>query len=132
MITDSFAISLDGLEYQRLTVDTVAMNIANSTKTFSNTMDVYKPRDVVASTNGQMDVNGIDGITVSERNVEPKRIYDPSHPYANEDGYILKPAVDSVEEMVSLMTAVRAYQANIQALEASKKIIQWTIDMSAK
>ncbi|MFA0810750.1 flagellar basal body rod protein FlgC [Microbulbifer epialgicus] len=132
MITDSFAISLDGLEYQRLTVDTVAMNIANSTKTFSNTMDVYKPRDVVASTNGQMDANGIDGITVSERNVEPKRIYDPSHPYANEDGYILKPAVDSVEEIVSLMTAVRAYQANIQALEASKKIIQWTIDMSAK
>ncbi|WP_444906280.1 flagellar basal body rod protein FlgC [Microbulbifer sp. SSSA008] len=132
MITDSFAISLDGLEYQRLTVDTVAMNIANSTKTFSNTMDVYKPRDVVASTNGQMDANGIDGITVSERNVEPKRIYDPSHPYANEEGYILKPAVDSVEEMVSLMTAVRAYQANIQALEASKKIIQWTIDMSAK
>ncbi|WP_299581616.1 flagellar basal body rod protein FlgC [uncultured Microbulbifer sp.] len=132
MATDSFAISLSGLELQRLTVDTIAKNIANSTKTFSNIKDVYKPLEVIASNNSNIHMNGIENISITERSIDPKRVYDPTHPYADDDGFIYKPAVDSVEEMVSLMSAVRSYQANIQALEASKKIIQWTIDMSSK
>lgn len=57
---------------------------------------------------------------VAEDN-EPFRLeFDPGHPDANEDGYVLKPNVNIVEEMVDMITATRAYQANAVAIEAAK------------
>ncbi|MDD3593702.1 MAG: flagellar basal body rod protein FlgC [Candidatus Gastranaerophilales bacterium] len=66
------------------------------------------------------------GVTVSqiEDDKQPfKTVYDPSHPDANEDGFVQVPNINIVNEMVDMMVANRAYEANIASIEASKSMI---------
>ncbi|MEX2964309.1 flagellar basal body rod protein FlgC [Microbulbifer sp. TYP-18] len=130
MSVSVFDISLSGLELQRLKSDVVALNISNSSTVARSAAEVYRPIEVLATAGNYSD--GIGSISTVERNVEPHRIHDPSHPFADDKGFVYKPAVDSVREMINLMTATRSYQANIQVLEASKKLIQWAIESGAK
>jgi flagellar basal-body rod protein FlgC len=61
---------------------------------------------------------------------DPFRLeYDPSHPDANEDGYVLKPNVNIVEEMVDMISATRAYQANAVAFEAAKDMFLVSLEI---
>ena len=131
MSADTFSISLSGLELQRMKADAVAMNIANSSNIYRTASDVYKPLEVVSEMGSKSSVDGVVNAQTIERDVDAQRIYDPSHPYADENGFVFQAPVDTVQEMVSLMTSLRAYQANVQALEASKKIIQWAIESGA-
>ena len=132
MSMDSFSISLSGLDFERARADAVSRNIANSSNVYRSVTEVYKPIEVVSSAGPLRSVSGVVKPSVMERGDEPQRIYDPSHPYADVNGFVLRAPIDAVQEMVNLMTAVRAYQANVQALEASKKMIQWSIEMGAK
>ena len=63
------------------------------------------------------------------RDIAPKMIYDPVHPDANEDGYVAMPNINIVEEMVDLMTASRAYEANITVMDASKTMMRRALDI---
>ncbi len=56
-------------------------------------------------------------------------VYDPNHPDANEDGYVAYPDINPVEEMVDLMTATRAYEANIAAMDAFKSMIERALEI---
>ena len=58
-----------------------------------------------------------------------KLIYDPSHPDANGDGYVLMPDVNVIEEMVNMVSASRAYEANVNALSLAKQIAMKTLDL---
>ena len=61
---------------------------------------------------------------VNEDNTEAKMIYDPTHPDANEDGYVAMPNINIVSEMVDMMSASRSYEANVTALNAAKGMIK--------
>jgi flagellar basal-body rod protein FlgC len=56
-------------------------------------------------------------------------VYEPGHPDANADGYVEYPNVNAVEEMVNMITASRAYEANISSVEAIKKMARSAIDL---
>ena len=56
-------------------------------------------------------------------------VYYPNHPVADEDGYVMMPNVNSAEEMVDLMAATRAYEANITALNIAKSMAMKALDI---
>jgi flagellar basal-body rod protein FlgC len=58
-----------------------------------------------------------------------KRVYDPGHPDADADGYVSMPNVDTVTEMVDLIGAQRAYEANVTAMQAAKQMFSRTLDL---
>ncbi|WP_444925656.1 flagellar basal body rod protein FlgC [Microbulbifer sp. ANSA003] len=132
MSLDSFSINLSGLNYHRQKIDSVASNIANANVVAKNKSEAYKAIDVVAYSSPESITKGVENISVIEKNLEAGKVYSPSHPFADADGYIYRANVDIAEEMVELMTSIRSYQANIQALEASKKLIQLSIDMGKR
>lgn len=67
------------------------------------------------------------GVRTSAR--EPKKIYDPHHPDADAAGYVAYPDINTLEEMVDLLSAVRSYEANLAALNATKTMIRRLLEV---
>ena len=64
-----------------------------------------------------------------DRTSSPKMVYDPTHPDANEDGYVAYPNIDVITEMVNMITASRIYEANVTAINAAKGIIRKSLEI---
>ncbi|HHV16709.1 MAG TPA: flagellar basal body rod protein FlgC, partial [Gelria sp.] len=67
--------------------------------------------------------------SVSENEQPFRRVYDPSHPDADEEGYVNYPNVNIVEEMINMISATRAYEANAKVIEASKSMAMRALDI---
>ena len=130
-----FAISASALTAERLRMDVIANNIANANTTRTQEGGPYQRMRVVfaprydssqefAPLLSTMTREGVPlGVRVTEIQKDPsppRMVFDPSHPDANADGYVAYPNVNVVNEMVDLMSASRAYEANVTALNASK------------
>ena len=141
MFLQSLNISGSGLTAQRLRMDVISENLANMDTTRTQDGGPYRRKMVVFNSMNESntlfnkmlysninEINKTDsvrGVEVSEiiEDEEPfKLVYNPTHPDANEDGYVEMPNVDSLKETVDMMEAVRAYQANITALNAIKQM----------
>lgn len=126
-------ISGSALSAQRQRAEVVASNLANAETTATPGGGPYRRQQVVF---GSKSVDGFHGAlrSAAARGVEVKRVvadpsdpvtrFDPSHPDADEKGYVSYPAIDPIEEMVDLLSASRAYQLNASAVEATKNMIQ--------
>ncbi len=138
----SIETSASGLTAERFRLDLIASNLANAETTRTGTGGPYRrkvalfaPRearysfqDVLASkmsTIGQ----GVRVVGVEEDNSPFKRTYMPGHPDADSEGYVTYPNVDVVTEMVDMMTATRAYEANVTAIEAAKSMAQKALEL---
>ncbi len=140
----SFDINASGLTAQRFRMDTIAENLANqnTTRTAEGGPYVRKVVKFEEKTFSLKDITGQDftstlhkaakkyrgaGVKVTgvyKDNVnDMKMVYDPSHPDADENGYVTYPNVDVVTEMTNLIDASRAYEANATAFEASKALV---------
>ncbi len=131
---DTFSISSSGLTAERLRLDTIASNIANSTTTRTEDGGPYKRKIAVFKENLQREINALSGqnktvskgvkvdAIVFDDTTSFKTVYDPSHPDANEEGYVQMPNVDILNEMVDMIAATRAYEANVTALNAGKSM----------
>lgn len=128
-------ISASGMTAQRLRTDIISQNIANVNTTRDENGQPYKRRTVVFEekpSNGFSDYlsvasgsigNGVKVSEIVEDNVTPMTmVYDPSHPDADEDGYVHYPNVNTVTEMTNMIDASRAYEANITAFNATKSM----------
>jgi flagellar basal-body rod protein FlgC len=73
--------------------------------------------------------SGVETIEIREEPVEPRLVYDPAHPDAREDGYVVLPDINVVTEMVDMIAASRAYEANVTAMNASKDMIMRALDI---
>jgi flagellar basal-body rod protein FlgC len=62
-------------------------------------------------------------------NADPDRIYDPNHPDADEFGYVAMPKIDTIVEMVDMISASRAYEANVQAISAAKDMARKALEI---
>lgn len=126
-------ISASGMTAQRLRTDIISQNIANVSTTRDENGQPYKRRTVVFeekpsnSFNDYLSVasssigNGVKVSAIVEDNTTPMTmVYDPSHPDADEDGYVYYPNVNTVTEMTNMIDASRAYEANITAFNATK------------
>jgi len=125
----SLDISTSALVAQRIRMDTIAGNIANSeaTRRADGRPGPYKRRFVVFETG---DGRGGPGVHVSRIEEDPsagERFYQPDHPDAIKSGpragYVECPNVDPVTEMANAMLASRAYEANITAMDATKSML---------
>jgi flagellar basal-body rod protein FlgC len=127
---------------QRQRAEILVENIANADTTRTAEGGPYRRRDVVfQSASVTSPFSGLlqsqfetqsNGVRVSDVVVdqgEPDRRYLPGHPDADKDGYVAFPRVNPAEDMVDLLGASRAYQANVSAISAVKEMIQRSIDL---
>ena len=127
-VTDIFSISSSALEAHRKRMNTIASNLANIHTTRTEEGGPYKRKDVIFSPSPMEGTDGevASGVEVSGIYVDPSPpnvIYEPGHPDADENGFVAMPAINSIEEMVNMMTAVRAYEANVTVFNISKSMI---------
>ncbi|MCC6764880.1 MAG: flagellar basal body rod protein FlgC [Deltaproteobacteria bacterium] len=129
----TLAISSSALQAQRLRMDVIAANLANAQSTRTPEGGPYKRRDVVleAMPGGTFDdvLGAQPGGAVRVARVEsddapPRVVFDPGHPDADAKGYVAYPNVNPITEMVDLMTATRAYEANVAAVNATKRVLE--------
>lgn len=127
-------ISASGLFAQRVRLDVIANNIANAETTRTEDGGPYKRQQVLFSA----EMKAAQGLTSGEGvRVEgvvddprpPRMIHQPGHPDANPEGYVAMPNVNMVEEMVDMISATRAYEANITALNAAKSMIAAALEL---
>lgn len=137
-------VSASGLTAQRLRMDTISENIANVNTTRDQHGNVYRRKTVVFaekkdfSFNDALSLTSASGLrssgvkvteVIEDTSEDLKMVYDPSHPDANEDGYVSYPNVNTVTEMTNLIDASRAYEANVTAFNATKSMLQQTLQM---
>lgn len=124
----SMDILASGLHAERVRMNTSASNLANAQTTRTAEGGPYKRQDPVFVAQ-QADPNsfdsalggamaGVEVANVVHDQSAPKMVFDPTHPDANTDGYVAMPNVNTVEEMVNMLTATRAYEANSTALQS--------------
>jgi flagellar basal-body rod protein FlgC len=131
---DIFKVSSSALESQRIRMNTIASNLANAQTTRTENGGPYVKKDVVFST---MQVEpkadrSLEGVRVSgivEDTKPPIVVYDPGHPDADENGNVSMPNINVVEEMVNMMMAFRAYEANVRAFNTSKGMYQKSLEL---
>ena len=130
-------ISGSALTTQRCRIDIILQNIANEKTTVTKSGDPYRRKQVVyqeekLSFNSQL--NKMQGGVKIKEVVESDRdfniVYDPTHPQANEDGYVKFSNVDTTEEMIDLMAASNAYEANLATLSVVKSMITKTLELN--
>ena len=144
---DAIDIAGSGLSAERLRMDVTAENLANAQSTRGADGQPYRRKEVVLQ---QADGAGFDGalrtamggaqgspsgargvqvVGIAEDQAPNRQIYDPGHPDANPQGYVEMPNVDSVTEMVDLISASRAYEANVTAMQTAKQMFVKTLDL---
>ncbi|MBN2897913.1 MAG: flagellar basal body rod protein FlgC [Clostridia bacterium] len=133
---NSFNISATGLTAERLRMDIISKNIANTNTTRTSAGTPYRRQipifkemegnsfsDVFEQAMGnKVAGNGVEVVAIKEDMSDFKREYNPSHPDADEDGYVLLPNVDVVTEMINLISASRAYEANVTVMNGTKSM----------
>ncbi|SDW27801.1 flagellar basal body rod protein FlgC [Paenibacillus sp. CF384] len=136
-LTNGFDASASALTAQRLRMDVISSNIANAETTRANFVngryEPYKRKLVVlepnsksfadvlnGQLNGKGSSPGVKASRIIEDQTPSKLVYNPSHPDADENGYVKMPNVDVLKEMVDMISASRSYEANVTALNATK------------
>ena len=132
---DALDMGASGLQAQRVRLDTIAANIANSSTTHdaAGRAIPYRRRFVVFSP-GQADNASQPGVHVHEVRQDPspfRKKFEPGHPDADADGYVKYPNIDPAIEYVNALEASRAYEANITMMEVSKAMLNATLRLIA-
>lgn len=124
-----FNISGSAMSAQSQRLNAVASNLANADSVNSSNGKAYKAKQVVfkAISSEAPAVNTVQVDRVIESNAAPKVVYDPKHPMANQDGYVTMPNVNVTEEMVNMISASRAYQNNVETMNAAKSMLLKTL-----
>jgi flagellar basal-body rod protein FlgC len=124
-----FNISGSAMSAQSQRLNTVASNLANADSATSANGTPYKSKQVVfgATPSNSPDANGVKVLKVVEDTAPPKVLYDPKHPMADEKGYVTMPNVNVTEEMVNMISASRAYQNNVETMNAAKTMLLKTL-----
>lgn len=141
---ESLNTSASALNAQNLRIDVISQNLANIDTTRTAQGGPYKRKTVIfkeiddkssfsnifKKTIGKNGSNqGVKVDKIVEDNSEGPKEYNPGHPDADENGYVLKPNVNVVEEMVNMISASRAYEANITAVNTTKSMIAKTLEI---
>lgn len=120
-------ISASGLTAERLRMDVISANIANANTTrtaeggaYRRKVAVFQEQLTQATQGKQKKLGGIQAVSIVEDPTDMRMEYDPTHPDADENGYVEKPNVDVLSETIDMMVATRSYEAQVTALNATK------------
>ncbi len=144
---NSIDVSASGLTAQRLKMDTIASNMANvETTRVSGGQGPYRRQVVVFEARQQKSHDPFHSVLenqiatqggvrikeireLSEAEAPYRKVYDPSHPDADDEGYVNYPNVNIVEEMINMISTTRAYEANAKVIESSKSMALRALDI---
>lgn len=135
-------ISSSGLAAQRLRMNVLSANLANAQTTRGEDGGPYKRRDVVFSatptgtafedfldgTNG-VELKKVDVVGIHKDTKAPRQVFDPSHPDADAKGFVAMPNVEVMTEMVNMIAATRAFEANATALNDAKAMAMKALEI---
>lgn len=129
----AFNISASGMYAQRVRMNVIASNLTNY-ESYRANGEPFRKLEVVFQaledpknlSKGEVPVRVVE---IRESNEPFRLVYDPTNPRANHEGYVQKPNVELVKEMVDMITAVRSYEANLNAFSATKEIAQRTLEL---
>lgn len=135
-------ISASGMTAQRTRLDIISQNIANVNSTRDADGNVYRRKSVIFEEKNYVSFSDTltnatgnlgKGVKISsifeDTETDCRMVYDPSHPDANEDGYVTYPNVNTVTEMTDMIDASRSYEANVTAFNASKNMQLKALDI---
>jgi flagellar basal-body rod protein FlgC len=140
---NSINISASGLTAEKLRMDVISRNIANVNTTRTADGTPYR-RQVVVFKEGDKQMSfsdyltdasksligsGVKVVGIAEDKTPFKSVYDPGHPDADENGYVKMPNVDVMTEMVNMITASRAYEANVTAINSAKSMAMKALEI---
>ena len=144
---DALNVSATGLTAERLRMDVTAENLANAQTTRGADGQPYRRKEVVlsevqsggfgaqlakavgAGSASGSQPGGVEVAGITQDQTPGKLVYDPGHPDADAKGYVRMPNVDTVAEMVDLISASRAYEANVTAMNAAKQMFTNTLQV---
>ncbi len=129
-----FDIAGSGMTAQGLRMSVVASNLANVDAVSSSMNQTYRARQPVFQTvldelSGDTQAVGVRMAGVVESQAPLVREYSPHHAMADEEGYIYRPNVSVVEEMANMISASRAYQNNVEVVNATRQMLSATINL---
>ena len=142
----SMDISASALTVQRLRLDVISSNIANAETTrgryvngkwepYSRKMVVVEPynnqsfSNVLNQATKNSNLNGVKVSNIIEDKTPFKKVFQPMHPDADENGFVYMPNVDILKEMVDMVSATRAYEANVTAMNATKSMLTKALEI---
>lgn len=144
-LTNVFNIAGTGMNAQSVRLNTTASNIANAETVSSSIDETYKARkpwfsvidkqwDNVKGLSNKLDIrsqigDGVEVKGIIESDAPLKKRYQPHHPMADEEGYVLYPNVNVVEEMTDMMSSSRSYQMNVEMMKTAKQMLQRTLTL---
>jgi flagellar basal-body rod protein FlgC len=138
----AFQISASGMAVEKLRLDVTAANIANMNNAAASAAQAYRPQRVISQTAplnfsqqfGRLygAAGGVEVLAVEPQAVAPRMVYEPGHPYADAKGMVAYPAVNHTAEMVNMTSALRAYEANVTAMNAAKTMAARALDIGGQ
>ncbi len=143
-ILTSLGISGSALTAQRVRMDVISNNIANAETTRTADGKPYRRQDVVFTPIDDPTASpiasrfdptrpteeGVQVATILQDAAPPRMVYDPGHPDADANGYVAYPNVDIVTEMTDMISATRAYEANVTAINAAKNMATKALEIA--
>jgi flagellar basal-body rod protein FlgC len=131
-------VGASGLTAQRKRLEVLVSNLVNANTTQPAGAEPYRRKDVLfLAGNPEMSFgaaldNAVQTVEISQvvtDRTPPRKQYEPNHPHADKDGYVLYPNVNAMEEMVNVLSATRSYEANLQAVNMAKEMQQKTLEI---
>jgi flagellar basal-body rod protein FlgC len=131
--------SASALTAERTRIEVAVSNMANAESTRGPDGQPYRRRDVILasappqtfeSALGQAGAVGVKVVGIVEDKAPFRRRYDPAHPDADPEGFVALPNIDTPEEMVNMLSASRAYQANLTAIGLIRDLLQKSLDLA--
>jgi flagellar basal-body rod protein FlgC len=139
-VFNGMRISSSGLTAERLRMDTIASNIANATTTRGEDGKPYVRKVAVFKENLQKELDktsgtyktsfkGVQAMGVVNDDSPLRKVYDPSHPDADGEGYVTMPNVNILNEMADMIASTRAYEANVSSINAQKSMFSKALEI---
>ncbi len=128
----AMSVSAAGMKAQGTRLKVIAENLANANTTAETPGDMPYRRKVVYFQNVLDRQMGVDTVRVAKVDVSKsdfQRRYDPTHPSADSEGYVLLPNVSSLVEAMDMREAQRSYEANLSVIEASRTMLNRTVEL---
>ena len=125
-----FNVSGSAMSAQAQRLNAVASNLANADSATSASGEAYRAKQVVFEAVPM--ANGATAVKVQKVIEDPspmKLVYDPKNPLADEKGYVTMPNVNTVDEMVNMLSASRSYQTNVETMNAAKSLLLKTLTL---
>ena len=128
---NTMRISATGLSAERLRMDVVTSNMANVQTTRGENGEAYVRKIAVfeEALDAERGLSGVKAVGIVDDSSPMNEVYDPSHPDADENGYVTMPNVNVLNEMADMMAASRSYEANIDTLNATKSMFSKALEI---